>query len=846
MSYRADKQVIDTHTHTDRHTDRGDGNTRRPKLASGKNQNTTLIIGGDFNTGYIDWESNEILPGCPNIAVHEKLVSILADHHLHQMQRLPTRLDRILDLFCVNKPGLLRYTTTIPGISDHEIIVADMDLKPQYSKKKPHKVYVYSKADWESIRRDINNFTEQYIQEHPSRSVNENWNIFKGKLHETIDRYIPSRTTSSRNHLPWINSSIRRMTRKKQRLYNLARRTKKTKHWERFNQLKRETRRALRRAHIDYINNIFRESLEKHDSKTFWRYVKSQRQENVGIAPLKRGGTLHSDSTTKAEILSEQFQSVFTPDTEDAIPQLEGTPYPTISRLHISQPGVTKLLLNLKVRKASGPDNIPARILKELAHEISPGLTAVFNQSLHTGELPSDWKTALVTPIFKKGNKHLPENYRPVSLTSISCKVMEHIVCHHVLEHLDQHRILSSFQHGFRAMRSCETQLLTTIHDFMTNYDNKHQIDIAILDFAKAFDTVPHDKLLYKIQHYGIDGHIHSWIQSFLKGRSQSVVVEGDRSSAAPVTSGVPQGTVLGPLLFLLHINDLPGNVQSQVRLFADDCLLNWVIDTAADQHLLQQDLQALEQWGLRWAMRFNASKKRDHESLSLISTHQQHLHVPTRRSPPSGSGQSEISGCQHIQQLVLVPIYSQHHCQSELKGGIPMAQSQALPQGITRAGIYRPSPLSTWVRLCRLGSPLTEGQHHSSRSNEEQQDSPQGTQAGEAVSPRRWKTLAGNHWNTAVVTSDWPYWARSLVGRQQSQQMIYSPRQIPEHERNTPTSSGILPAKTTAFKNSFFPRTIPEWNALSREAMTSAISLNAAITSDPAQSSQGAAAVRM
>ena len=254
------------------------------------------------------------------------------------MQRLPTRLDWIFDLFCVNKPGLLRYTNTIPGISNHMIIVADMDLKPQCSKKKPRKVYVYSKANWESVRRDINNFTEQYyIQEHPRRSVNENWNIFKVKLHETIDRYIPSRKTSSRNHLPWINTSICRMMRKKQRLYDLAHRTKKIKHWERLNQLKCGTRRAIRRAHIDYINNIVRERLGKHDFKTFWIYVKSQRQENIRIAPLKRGGTLHSDSTTKAKISSEQFQSVFIPDTEDAIPQLEGTPYPIISRLHITQ-----------------------------------------------------------------------------------------------------------------------------------------------------------------------------------------------------------------------------------------------------------------------------------------------------------------------------------------------------------------------------------------------------------------------------------------------------------------------------------------------------------------------------
>ena len=721
-----------------------------------------------------------------------------------------------------------------------------MDLKPQYSKKKPHKVYVYSKADWESIRRDINNFTEQYIQEHPSRSVNENWNIFKGKLHETIDRYIPSRTTSSRNHLPWINSSIRRMTRKKQRLYNLARRTKKTKHWERFNQLKRETRRALRRAHIDYINNIFRESLEKHDSKTFWRYVKSQRQENVGIAPLKRGGTLHSDSTTKAEILSEQFQSVFTPDTEDAIPQLEGTPYPTISRLHISQPGVTKLLLNLKVRKASGPDNIPARILKELAHEISPGLTAVFNQSLHTGELPSDWKTALVTPIFKKGNKHLPENYRPVSLTSISCKVMEHIVCHHVLEHLDQHRILSSFQYGFRAMRSCETQLLTTIHDFMTNYDNKRQIDIAILDFAKAFDTVPHDKLLYKIQHYGIDGHIHSWIQSFLKGRSQSVVVEGDRSSAAPVTSGVPQGTVLGPLLFLLHINDLPGNVQSQVRLFADDCLLYRVIDTAADQHLLQQDLQALEQWGLRWGMRFNASKCeimricRSSQPINSISMYQ------LGGVPLQVVDRAKYLGVNISNNLSWSPYIANITAKANSKVGFLWRNLKHCPKEL-REQAYIALVRSVLEYACAVWDPhlrkditsLEQVQRRAARFTTG--DSGWRSSVTKMMKDLGWESLEYRRRNIRLALLG------KIVGGQAA---VPTDDILIKADTRTrakhPYKFRHIPAKTTAFKNSLFPRTIPEWNALSREAITSAISLNAAITSDPAQSSQGAAAVRM
>ena len=151
-----------------------------------------------------------------------------------------------------------------------------------------------------------------------------------------------------------------------------------------------------------------------------------------------------------------------------------------------------KRLEDLKINKASGPDDIPCRILKELAQELAPVLTAFFRQSLERGELLDDWKKAQITPIFKKGNVHLPENYRPVSLTCVCCKLLEHIVCHHVRGHLDEYNILSEFQHGFRAGRSCETQLLTTIHDFMLNWDKNNQVDTAVLDFAKAFDTVPH------------------------------------------------------------------------------------------------------------------------------------------------------------------------------------------------------------------------------------------------------------------------------------------------------------------------------------------------------------------
>ena len=172
-----------------------------------------------------------------------------------------------------------------------------------------------------------------------------------------------------------------------------------------------------------------------------------------------------------------------------------------------------------------------------------------------------------------------------------------------------KHYILTSLQHGFRSGQSCETQLITTTNDIMKAYDKKEQTDLVILDFSKAFDTVPHRKLLHKLDHYGINGKVNTWIKGFLMERQQQVIVEGEFSDSCSVDSGVPQGTVLGPLLFLCHINDLPSWVKSTVRLFADDCLLYRTIKTIQDQIQLQKDLESLEKWASLWGMRFNASK---------------------------------------------------------------------------------------------------------------------------------------------------------------------------------------------------------------------------------------------
>ena len=188
--------------------------------------------------------------------------------------------------------------------------------------------------------------------------------------------------------------------------------------------------------------------------------------------------------------------------------------------------GVSKLLQKTNPRKASGPDMIPARLLKECADELAPILAVIFNKSLKIGTILDDWKTANVSAVFKKGQRYDPADYRPLSLTCLCCKMLEHIIVSNVMKHVDGHNILTDCQHGFRARRSCETQLVTLLHDLASTLDKGTQTDMVVLDFSKAFDHVPHGRLLRKIYHFGIRGNTHYWISSFLLGRTQRVVVE--------------------------------------------------------------------------------------------------------------------------------------------------------------------------------------------------------------------------------------------------------------------------------------------------------------------------------
>ena len=217
--------------------------------------------------------------------------------------------------------------------------------------------------------------------------------------------------------------------------------------------------------------------------KRFYKFIKHQKMDHNGVSPLKVDGILVNDPKGKAEALNKQFKSVFTYET-DFTPNQQYPQYPSMTPINITSPGVLKLLQGLNPMKASGPDNLSPRVLKELSLQIAEPLTILFQRSLSDGVVPSDWRRANVVPIFKKGQKYSCANYRPISLTCIISKVMEHIICSNIMAHANTHNILYSLQHGFRSKRACETQLVEFVHDIVSNMAAGLQTDVCILDFS--------------------------------------------------------------------------------------------------------------------------------------------------------------------------------------------------------------------------------------------------------------------------------------------------------------------------------------------------------------------------
>ena len=245
-----------------------------------------------------------------------------------------------------------------------------------------------------------------------------------------------------------------------------------------------------------------------------------------------------------------------------------------LSSVRFSQDDIAKIIQNLDQNKAHGHDNISIRMLKICGSSIYKPLEMIFKQCIETGFFPSEWKKTNIVPIHKKGNKQILENYRPVSLLPICGKILERLMFNEMFNFFNENKLISSDQSGFKPGDSCINQLLSITHEIHKSFDVGLEVRSVFLDISKAFDKVWHDGIIYKLTQNGISGNLLNLLEDFLKERKQRVVLDGQVSAWKNINAGVPQGSILGPLLFLIYINDLTEGLTTNVKLFAYDTSL--------------------------------------------------------------------------------------------------------------------------------------------------------------------------------------------------------------------------------------------------------------------------------
>ena len=472
------------------------------------------------------------------------------------------------------------------GLSDHVVISYTLNVIPTTTNKgKPR--YNYHKGNYQQMNTSMAEI--DWVDELQDKSVDEAWSHFSGKI--------------------WMTGEASAKFRKKQRAWKQYQNTKNYMDYVRATNEKNEFTTLVRNLSRDFERNLAKNL--KNNPKDFWRYCKSKLKSRSRLGDLQRDDdSLTSEDTEKAELLNTYFTSVFTRENLDNIPNMK-------SKLSNSPPiiveftpeTVLKKLNRLKITKSAGPGGYHPRILSELAQSIKLPLSIIFTRSYEESCLTIAWKEAHITPIHKKGNKVVTGNYRPVSLTSVIGKMMESIVRDRLVKHMMEHNLFCDPQHGFVPGRSCMTQLITTLELWSEILDSGAPIDAIYLDFRKAFDTVPHQRLLKKLEAYGINGRILGWVRDFLLNRRQRVVVNDKMSTWADILSGIPQGSVLGPILFVIFINDLPDVVTSTVKIFADDTKLFRNVKSPEGTEKIQQDLDNLMKWSSQRQLGFNEAK---------------------------------------------------------------------------------------------------------------------------------------------------------------------------------------------------------------------------------------------
>ena len=590
-------------------------------------------VTGDFNLPGIDWDAltnptSRNTTNCANL-----LMNFSQENFLTQVVDVHTRGTATLDLILVsNTTEISEVSSHDTNLSDHKIVEAHLlfDAQHPMPERKPPEFNPHSfraldfhVADTKLLDDSLNDINWKELFQsckeiYGDDCLDEYAELTRLTVLQVAIQLIPSKKAPATSNKP---SRHRHVLYRKRRKLNA--RLKAFKHHQPTSPVipKLQAQLNLLEYQIrDHVNHELDLREQKAISKMtanpryFFSYAKRFSKLKSNVGPLKDAdGTLHHHPNKMADLLQDQYSAVFSNPLAEGldsdcteVPEVESV----LTDIPITEKDMADAMNELDPYSSAPEGDIPAKILKDCRAALCTPLTILWQHSFSSGRIPDQFKWQFIAPIFKKDDKTDPANYRPVSLTSHVIKIFERVVRKYLVQYLEDNNLITERQHGFRKGRSCLTQLLSHIENILQHHLQGSETDIIYLDYAKAFDKVDHSLLIKKLFRYGIQGNLYTWLTQFLRGRQQVVLVDGEPSRPAPVLSGVPQGTVLGPVLFLLYINEIPSVLQhSTCGSFADDTRITKAIANVADTQYLQADLNNVVSWSAQNNMKLHEKK---------------------------------------------------------------------------------------------------------------------------------------------------------------------------------------------------------------------------------------------
>jgi hypothetical protein len=571
-------------------------------LATTESRTSKLLIVGDFNAPEVDWS----LESAPSNSFGESLLKLIRDNSLIQHVDEATRwranqkaniLDLILTKY-INAINNLEYLAPA-GRSDHCVVKFNLDIGNTRAPIKHRRFF---------RKMNVNKLVEEAIDVEwfcsAETDIDLTWKAILSPLIRLTDKHAPLRKIGRGGKPPWWTAKVTKAIKFKNKAWKHYCSSQGHKRYLEYQKANRNALQVQLGSRSQYKQKLACNA--KSNPKAYHNYVQSKSALRGFVGNLRdTEGKQVNSNQGKADLLLQFFESVHVKDTGKATPNLASPMSSPMNNILFSEDAVRTQLIKLNTTKSAGPDDIHPAVLKPLADILALPLANLFTLSLQNSQLPSDWKLAAVTPIHKGGSKESTGNFCPVSLTSVVLKTMERIIRDHIAAHLIHNNLISAQQHGFMRNRSCLTNLLCFLDEITMHLDKGDNVEVCYLDFRKAFDSVNHRLLIAKLAKFHLSLNVVRWIEEFLNHRSFYVVVEGSKSCLGYATSGVPQGSVLGPLLFLMFINDLTLSLECPTYLFADDIKLVG----SPPEDTLQRDLLKVYQWTIDWELPLNLSK---------------------------------------------------------------------------------------------------------------------------------------------------------------------------------------------------------------------------------------------